>query len=228
MSNCQQCIIREFNSLKSLTKQELIRISTCKDEKIIKRGEVLFNEGEHINGVFCIKSGVCKVSKMSDNGRNQIIHLIKKGDILGERSLINNEVSNLNATAINDMEVCFIPKEEIIKDLQNNSNFSMDILKKMAASLKNADDVIVDMAQKTVKQRLAATLVFLDNKFEKNENGSLNILLTREDIANIIGTATESAIRLLSDFKKKNFIDLKGKEVFILNTTELQKLASGF
>ena len=228
MSNCQQCIIREFNSLKSLTKQELIRISTCKDEKIIKRGEVLFNEGEHINGVFCIKSGVCKVSKMSDNGRNQIIHLIKKGDILGERSLINNEVSNLKATAINDMEVCFIPKEEIIKDLQNNSNFSMDILKKMAASLKNADDVIVDMAQKTVKQRLAATLVFLDNKFEKNENGSLNILLTREDIANIIGTATESAIRLLSDFKKKNFIDLKGKEVFILNTTELQKLASGF
>ena len=228
MSNCQQCIIREFNSLKSLTKQELIRISTCKDEKIIKRGEVLFNEGEHINGVFCIQSGVCKVSKMSDNGRNQIIHLIKKGDILGERSLINNEVSNLNATAINDMEVCFIPKEEIIKDLQNNSNFSMDILKKMAASLKNADDVIVDMAQKTVKQRLAATLVFLDNKFEKNENGSLNILLTREDIANIIGTATESAIRLLSDFKKKNFIDLKGKEVFILNTTELQKLASGF
>lgn len=228
MSNCQQCIIREFNSLKSLTKQELIRISTCKDEKIIKRGEVLFNEGEHINGVFCIKSGVCKVSKMSDNGRNQIIHLIKKGDILGERSLINNEVSNLKATAINDMEVCFIPKEEIIKDLQNNSNFSMDILKKMAASLKNADDVIVDMAQKTVKQRLAATLVFLDNKFEKNENGSLNIHLTREDIANIIGTATESAIRLLSDFKKKNFIDLKGKEVFILNTTELQKLASGF
>ena len=128
MSKCEQCIIREFNSLKALTKDELIRITGCKTSKKIKKGEVLFDEGEYINGVFCVKDGVCKVSKMSDNGRDQIIHLIKKGDILGERSLINNEASNLKAIAVNDMEVCFIPKEEIIRDLENNSNFSMDIL----------------------------------------------------------------------------------------------------
>ena len=228
MSKCEQCIIREFNSLKALTKEELIRITGCKTSKIVKKGEVLFDEGEHINGVYCIKDGVCKVSKMSDNGRDQIIHLIKKGDILGERSLINNEASNLKAIAVNDMEVCFIPKEEIIRDLENNSNFSMDILKKMASSLKNADDVIVDMAQKTVKQRLAATLLLLDSKFKKNENGSLDVNLSREDIANIIGTATESAIRLLSEFKKKKMIDLKGKEIFILDTKSLKDLSEGF
>lgn len=228
MSKCEQCIIREFNSLKALTKEELIRITGCKTSKTIKKGEVLFDEGEHINGVYCIKDGVCKVSKMSDNGRDQIIHLIKKGDILGERSLINNEASNLKAIAVNDMEVCFIPKEEILRDLENNSNFSMDILKKMASSLKNADDVIVDMAQKTVKQRLAATLLLLDSKFNKNENGSLDVNLSREDIANIIGTATESAIRLLSEFKKKKMIDLKGKEIFILDTKSLKDLSEGF
>lgn len=228
MSKCEQCIIREFNSLKALTKEELIRITGCKTSKTIKKGEVLFDEGEHINGVYCIKDGVCKVSKMSDNGRDQIIHLIKKGDILGERSLINNEASNLKAIAVNDMEVCFIPKEEILRDLENNSNFSMDILKKMASSLKNADDVIVDMAQKTVKQRLAATLLLLDSKFKKNENGSLDVNLSREDIANIIGTATESAIRLLSEFKKKKMIDLKGKEIFILDTKSLKDLSEGF
>ncbi|MFE8424473.1 Crp/Fnr family transcriptional regulator [Tenacibaculum mesophilum] len=228
MSKCEQCIIREFNSLKALTKDELIRITGCKTSKKIKKGEVLFDEGEYINGVFCVKDGVCKVSKMSDNGRDQIIHLIKKGDILGERSLINNEASNLKAIAVNDMEVCFIPKEEIIRDLENNSNFSMDILKKMANSLKKADDIIVDMAQKTVKQRLAATLLLLDSKFNKNENGSININLSREDMANIIGTATESAIRLLSEFKKKKLIDLKGKEIFITDLKALKELSEGF
>ncbi|CAL2102022.1 transcriptional regulator, Crp/Fnr family [Tenacibaculum sp. 190130A14a] len=227
MSKCEQCIIRQFNSLKALTKDELVRISGCKTSKTIKKGEVLFEEGEHINGVFCVKDGICKVSKMSENGRDQIIHLIKKGDLLGERSLINDEASNLKAVAVNDMEVCFIPKEEIVRDLEKNPNFTMDILKNMATSLKEADNVIVDMAQKTVKQRLAATLLYLNDKFPKRENGSIDIHLTREDIANIIGTATESAIRLLAEFKKKALIQLKGKEIFVLDTTSLKHIAQG-
>ena len=228
MSKCEQCIIRQFNSLKSLTKDELVRIAGCKTSKTIKKGEVLFEEGEHINGIFCIKDGICKVSKMSDNGRDQIVNLVRKGDLLGERSLINDEASNLKAIAVNDMEVCFIPKEEVVRDLDENPKFTMDILKNMAASLKSADNFIVDMAQKTVKQRLAATLLSLDSKFAKNENGSLDIHLSREDIANIIGTATESAIRLLSEFKKKKLIDLKGKEVFILDSQALKDISTGF
>lgn len=228
MSKCEQCIVRQFNSLKALTKDELVRISACKTSKIIKKGEVLFEEGEHINGVFCVKDGICKVSKMSDNGRDQIVHLIKKGDLLGERSLINNEASNLKAIAVNDMQVCFIPKEEIIRDLEKNPKFTMDVLKNMASSLKNADNVIVDMAQKTVKQRLAATLIFLDEKFEKDSDGALDVHLSREDIANIIGTATESAIRLLSEFKKKGLINLKGKQVFILDLPKLKGISTGF
>ncbi|MBE7687907.1 Crp/Fnr family transcriptional regulator [Tenacibaculum finnmarkense] len=228
MSKCEQCAIRQLNSLKSLTKDELVRIAGCKTSKIIKKGDVLFEEGEHINGVFCIKDGICKVSKMSDNGRDQIVNLVKRGDLLGERSLINDEASNLKAIAVNDMEICFIPKEEIVRDLEENQKFTMDILKTMASSLKTADDFIVDMAQKTVKQRLASTLLNLDRKFTKNENGALDIQLSREDIANIIGTATESAIRLLSEFKKKKLIDLKGKEVFILDKQALKDISTGF
>ncbi|SED62030.1 cAMP-binding domain of CRP or a regulatory subunit of cAMP-dependent protein kinases [Tenacibaculum sp. MAR_2010_89] len=228
MSKCEQCIVRQFNSLKALTKDELVRVSGCKTSKLVKKGEVLFEEGEHINGVFCIKDGVCKVSKMSDNGRDQIVHLIKKGDLLGERSLINNETSNLKAIAVNDMEVCFIPKEEIIKDLEKNQNFTMEILKNMALSLKNADNVIVDMAQKTVKQRLAATLLYLDERFLKNSEGAIDVNFSREDIANIIGTATESAIRLLSEFKKNKLISLKGKNITILNPRGLKDISEGF
>jgi CRP-like cAMP-binding protein len=223
MIKCEQCIIRKLNSLKELTKEEVIRVSNCKTSRIVKKGEIIFNEGEYVNGVFCIKAGVCKVSKLGDNGREQIIHLIKKGDLLGERSLINDEVSNLKATAITDIEVCFIPKKEILKDLENNHKFTMGVLKNMASSLKNADNFIVGMAQKTVKQRLAHLLVYLNANFKSDEEGAINIHLSREDIANTIGTVTESAIRLLSEFKKEKLIDLKGKKIFIRELSRLKK-----
>jgi CRP-like cAMP-binding protein len=228
MGKCDQCIVRQFNSLKHLSKDELVRISACKTSKIIKKGEALFEEGDHINGVFCIKDGVCKVSKMSENGKNQIVNLIQRGDLIGERSLISDEVSNLNAVAINDMEVCFIPKEEIIKDLEKNPDFTMDVLKTMASSLKKADNIIVDMAQKSVKQRLAETLLTLEEKFGTNADGAIDIHLSREDIANIIGTATESAIRLLSGLKKSGAIQFLKKDIKILDKRELVKISNGF
>tara|TARA_R110001599_G_scaffold38341_1_gene117601 strand:- start:6264 stop:6950 length:687 start_codon:yes stop_codon:yes gene_type:complete len=228
MSKCEQCIVRQLNSLKTLTRKELSNISACKTTRTVKKGEVIFDEGDYINGVFCVSEGVCKVSKRSANGREQIIHLINKGDFLGERSLINDDAANLKATAINDMEVCFIPREEIINDLKQNPEFSMSVLQNMAMSLKNTDNVIVDMAQKTVKQRLAETLLNLDKKFGRNRDNILNIHLSREDIANIIGTATESAIRLLSEFKRDELISLKGKNISILNVSKLKKIAQGF
>ena len=203
-------------------------MSACKTSKTIKKGEILFSEGEHINGVFCIKDGVCKVSKMSENGRNQIISLVQKGNLIGERSLISDEVSNLKAVALNDMEICFIPKEEIIRDLEKNNAFTMSVLKDMANSLKSADNLIVDMAQKTVKQRLAETLIHLHSEFKTDSSGNIDVQLSREDIANIIGTATESAIRLLSEFKKKKIIDFKGKDIKILDEVALEKIVNGF
>jgi CRP-like cAMP-binding protein len=165
---------------------------------------------------------------MSENGRDQVIKLVKKGDLLGERSLITGGPANLTASALNDMEICFIPKEEIVRDLKRNNNFTMSMLKDLAESLRNADEVIVDMAQKTVKQRLAETLIHLDKKFVKDDEGYIDVYLTREDIANIIGTATESAIRILSDFKKNGLIDFKGKRISILDVRGLERIAQEY
>ncbi len=228
MSKCEQCIIRQLNSLNELTRDELLRVSACKTSEIIKKGTLIFDEGSHINGVYCIKEGVAKVSKMSSNGKDQILKLVKKGDIIGERSLVSNEASNLKAIAINDMELCFIPKEEIVRDLKKNSNFSMKVLQDLSDSLKNSDNAMVDMAQKTVKQRLAETLLYLNKNFRDENTGLLDISLSRDDIANMIGTATESAIRLLSELKKQNVISLKGKEIKILDATALKKIAEGY
>jgi len=207
-----------------LTKDELIRISACKTSRIIKKGEVIFEEGESLNGVFCIKDGICKLTKLSANGKDQVVKLIEKGQILGQRSLISDERTNLQATALNDMEVCFIPKSEILRDLEKNNNFTMDILKEMANDLREADDIIVNMAQKSVRQRLAEALINISKNFGTNPDGTLSVLLSREDFANIVGTATESAIRVLSQFKKEGLISTLGKHIKIEDLEGLKRV----
>ena len=224
MGKCEQCIVRQFNSLKALTKDELIRISGCKTARTVKKGEIIFEEGETLNGVYCVKDGICKLSKLSANGKDQIVKLIVKGDLLGQRSLISDESANLTATALNEMEVCFIPKREIISDLQKNSNFSIEVLKDMAHDLKEADNIIVNMAQKSVRQRLAETLIYIHDSFGTNDEGLLNIILSREDYASIVGTATESAIRVLSQFKKDGLISTQGKQIKIEDINALKRI----
>ncbi|MFD2726828.1 Crp/Fnr family transcriptional regulator [Hyunsoonleella rubra] len=224
MSKCEQCIIKQFNALKSLTKDELVRISACKTSKIIKKGEVIFEEGDTINGVYCVKDGICKLSKLSENGKDQIVKMVVKGQLIGQRSLVSNQSANLQATALNDMEVCFIPRSEIISDLQKNPKFSFDMLKDMANDLREADDIIVNMAQKSVRQRLAETLIYIHESFGVNPDGTLSILLSREDYANIVGTATESAIRVLSQFKKEGMISTIGKFIKIEDINALRRV----
>ncbi|WP_298238917.1 Crp/Fnr family transcriptional regulator [uncultured Algibacter sp.] len=224
MGKCEQCIIKQFNSLKSLTKDELIRISACKTSKTIKKGEVIFEEGDSINGIYCVKNGVCKLSKLSENGKDQIVKMVVKGQLIGQRSLVSNENSNLQATALNDMEVCFIPRTEIIADLQKNPKFSFDMLKDMAHDLREADDIIVNMAQKSVRQRLAETLIYIHESFGVNPDGTLSVILSREDYANIVGTATESAIRVLSQFKKEGLISTVGKFIRIEDINGLKRI----
>ncbi|TYA55940.1 Crp/Fnr family transcriptional regulator [Formosa maritima] len=223
-SKCEQCIIRQFNSLKALTKDELLRISGCKTSKFIKKGEIIFEEGETLNGVYCVKDGICKLSKLSANGKDQIVKLVVKGDLLGQRSLISDESVNLSAVALNDMEVCFIPKVEIFGNLKNNSDFSMDVLKQMAHDLKESDNVIVNMAQKSVKQRLAEALLYIHKNFGVNKDGILNVVLSREDYASVVGTATESAIRVLSQFKKEGLISTTGKQIKLEDLEGLKRI----
>ncbi len=224
MNKCDQCIVRELSSLKSLTKDELVKISNCKTSRTVKKGEFIFEEGEVLNGVFCVKEGVCKLTKKSSNGNDQTVRLAKKGELLGQRSLISEESASLSAIALKEMEVCFIPKNKVIDFIMENNKFSLDVMKKAFGDLKETRNLLVNMAQKPLKERLAYTLLYLEDTFGTNEDNSLKLQLSREDIASIVGTATESCIRLLSEFKKLNLINLDGKNIFILNRNDLKKI----
>ena len=225
MSKCEQCIVREFSSLKALNKEELLKVASCKTSYTIKKGEPLFEEGETINGVYCIKEGFCKLSKLSTNGKEQIVKLVKSGELLGQRSMVSDEPANLSAVALEDMEVCFIPKSEILNFFNENNQFSLGMMKSICGDLKESDLHVVSMAQKTVKNRLAETLIYLQDTFGKNADNTLKIQLSREELAGMIGTATESCIRILSEFNKSGLIELVGKKIAIKDLNKLKKVA---
>jgi CRP-like cAMP-binding protein len=166
--------------------------------------------------------------KLSENGKDQIVKLATKGEIIGQRSVIAEEFSNLSAKAVDDMEVCFIPKDIITTALNNNHNFAVEVLRHMAHDLKEADDVIVNMGQKTVKQRIAQAFLYLKSNFGEDKDGFLMLTLSRDDIANVVGTATESCIRIISEFKKKGLLKTSGKKVAIADEKGLEEVVEGF
>lgn len=227
MGRCENCIVRQFNSLRAMSKEELQKVSDTKITKKVKKGEVLFEEGEKLDGVFCVRDGVSKLSKLSANGKDQIVKLASKGEVIGQRSVIAEESANLSAVAVSDMEVCIIPKESIVNTLNTNPNFAVEVLRHMAHDLKEADDVIVNMSQKTVKQRIAEALIYLKDNFGTDSDGFLCLNLSREDLGNVVGTATESTIRIISEFKKQGIIETVGKKTRIVDQKKLLNLING-
>jgi CRP-like cAMP-binding protein len=225
MSKCEHCIVREFSTLKALTKEELLKLADCKTSQTIKKGEIIFEEGENVNGIFCVKDGVCKMTKLSPNGKDQIVKLVKKGELLGQRSMISDEPVNLTAVALEDMQVCFIPKSDVMEFFTDNNKFSLNMMRSICGDLKDADDHMVSLAQKNVKERLAETLLYLEDNFGTLPDGSLHIQLSREELAGMIGTATESCIRLLSEFNKAGYIELTGKKITIVDKAKLKRIS---
>lgn len=226
-SRCENCIIRQMNSFKALKKEELKQMADNKKTKTIKKGDIIFKEGERLGGVFCVRNGISKLSKMSDNGRDQIVKIATKGEVLGHRSVISSEATNLSAVALEDMEVCFIPKSHIEEPLQTNPVFTNAVLKHMAQELKFADDIIVNMAQKTVRQRLAEILLYLEENFGTDKEGYLYLQLSRADIADVVGTATELLIRTLTKLKKEGLVVTAGKRIQILDKKALLQIVEG-
>ncbi|UCE95010.1 MAG: Crp/Fnr family transcriptional regulator [Flavobacteriaceae bacterium] len=226
--DCEKCVIRDLNSLSSITGRELHEIAKKKSSLHIQKGEVIFSEGTSLRGVYCLRNGKCKLTKLAPNGKEQIVRFIRRGELVGHRSVISNSVAHLTVTALEEMDVCFIPKHEILELFRNNSEFSMEITKSLAEDLDEANASIANMAQKNVRERLAESLLFFDKIFGVDKDGYISVTLTREEIANAIGTATESTIRLLSEFKKEGYISLQGKKIRIEDKVKLQHLTEGY
>jgi CRP-like cAMP-binding protein len=225
---CDSCSLETGSIFKYLTPDEVNALNFAKDFRQYKRGDILYQEGNRISGFFCIHKGIIKVFKTGFDGKEQIIRFAKDGDIIAYRSVLSNELACTSAKVIEDCQVCFIPSEILISFIKTNPAYALELLKLACHELGEANSFITDIAQKTVRERLAEILLFLVNDFGLDNDQFLNISLTREELANIVGTATESVIRLLSEFKSDKLVELNGRKIRILNKKGLEKISNVF
>ena len=225
---CEKCALDNSSIFKHLTRDEAERLNFEKDFRHHKKGDILYHEGNRISGFYCINSGIIKVYKTGLDGKEQIIRFAKPGDIIGYRSIHSNETACTTAKAIEDSRVCFIPSDILINFIKQNPGFSLELMKLTCNELGEANSYITDIAQKTVRERLAEVLLKLVEDFGLDDQKYLKISLTREELANIVGTATESVIRLLSEFKTDKLVELTGRRIKILNTRGLEKISNVF
>jgi len=225
---CDSCAVRSSSVFKNLSKEEIELINYEKDFRHYSRGELLYSEGNRLSGFFCINKGIIKVYKTGIDGKEQIIRFAKKGDIIAYRSILSNEPACTSAKVIEDASVCHIPSNILMQFAKENATFSMDVMKLTCHELGEANNYITDIAQKTVRERLAEIIIHLIDEFGLDNESYLNISLTREELANIVGTATESVIRLLSEFKTDKIIELSGRKIKILDKRVLEKISNVF
>jgi CRP/FNR family transcriptional regulator len=207
----------------TLVGDDLEQVNTTKTCTRYRKGQVLFHEGTRPMGVFCVNSGHVKVYRIGIDGKEQIIKVSAAGDLLGYKSLISEQLYHLSAEALDDCVVCFIPKEDFLALIKPGTRFYFDLLKAVCDETAEMAAKMTQLAQQSVRQRLALTLLMLKDTYglEQQESGEVEINLSREDLANIVGTATESLIRLLNDFKREGFIETAGRKIRVLQPKSL-------
>ncbi|MCK5538438.1 MAG: Crp/Fnr family transcriptional regulator, partial [Bacteroidales bacterium] len=188
MPHCEFCVQNFKSIFKSLSDDELESVNFEKSCRLYKKGDVIFHEGNRTSGFYCVSSGIIKVFKTGIEGKEQIIRFVKKGDILGYRSLISKEAACSTAKVIEETILCFIPSETLFQLVKSNIDFTMELMQRTAKELGESNKFLIDMAQKNVRERLASVLIMLAETFSLDDNKILQITLTREELANIVGT----------------------------------------
>jgi len=224
--SCDSCTIRSHPLFRHLEEQELQEIMLNKITETYKRGSIVYQEGNRMKGFCCVQSGIIKIYQTGFDGKEQIIRFAKPGDIIGYRSVVSNEPACTSTEVIEEAVLCHIPTEILLNLVKTNGNFAVELMKLTCKELGEANSYITDIAQKTVKERLAEILIHLDAEFGVDSEGVLKISLTREELSNIVGTATESIIRLLSDFKSQDYIEINGRKIKILDKPGLKYIAN--
>jgi len=214
-----------FLLFKKLTDDELNRLNFEKSCSAYRKGTIVYREGSRLTGFYCVTKGIVKIFKTGIDGKEQIIRFAKRGEIIAYRSLLSQELACTTAKVIEEAVLCHVPYQTLLYLIQNNWQFSHHMLQIVCRELREANDYITDIAQKSVRERLAEVLLLLRENFDLDHQNTLQISLTREELANMVGTATESVIRLLSEFRQDNLIELQGRKIKFLNIPGLRKVA---
>lgn len=217
---CSTCQAKSKALINQLTNSELSELEENRACSYYKINNALFTEGSYPRGVFCLNHGKVKIFARGDEGKEQIIHIATPGEIIGFRAMLSGEPYRVSAKTLEECAICFIGKEDFFKLMDSNTEFRNEIIRGLSKELGERAVSITDMAQKSVRERLAASLLQLQEIYGKDP-----INLSREDLANFVGTATETLIRFLKEFKEDGLIEIRTRKLLILNSTQLHQIA---
>lgn len=225
---CSECESRSRGVFCQLERLALDKLSHEKVSNSYKKGQALFYQGNPPFGLYCINSGNIKIVKTGADGKETIVRIATNGDLLGYRSLFSNTPYTASAVIIEDAKICFINKKTIHDLIKAEPVVSLEIINSLSKGMGEAENMVASMAQKNIRERFAGMLLDLKKSHGKSVKSGirLDIKLTREEMASMIGTAPESLIRLVTEFKNDGILAQEGKTLFLINEEKLENYAN--
>ena len=204
------------NTLQSITKDRNINK--------YKKKQIVYSEGNHPNRLYYIVKGKVKTHKSNEDGKELVTELYSPGDFLGYISLLEGSIYKDTATAMEETELAVIPKEDFENLINNNKEVAMQFIRLLAKNISDKEKQLVELAYNSLRKKVARALTTLQLKYPQKSKDNFSIDISRESLASIAGTATESLIRTLSDFRSEKLIDIKEGSIVIINQKKLEQL----
>lgn len=224
---CSTCKVFKKSYFSILENGDLDSLKYEKSSSFYKTGQLVFHEDSRAVGVYCLNSGKVKLYKVGNDGKEQIVRFITPGELFGHSSIIGTRHYLVTAEAIEDSIICFINGNTFSDLAGKYPEITKTLITALGNMLNDAEDRMISLAQKPVRERLAEALLTLCHKFHPEGCKDDNVLnLSREDLANIVGSATETIIRLLSEFREEKLISIEGRRIILKDVRKLKKIAN--
>jgi CRP-like cAMP-binding protein len=210
---------RTLDPLKDLSRDRKVRG--------LKKKDVLFHEGDELRQVPYVVKGKVRTFKINNDGKEFVTGLHGEGDLVGYMSLLESGHAQETAEALDDVEVAMIPREDLLALLYRDRDVSIRFIKMLAGDVREREEHLLQLAYSSVRQRVAQALLRVHARYATGNDADLGLHMSREDLATIVGTATESLIRCLTDLKEDKLIDTQGRSIRIVDKERLERLARG-
>ncbi len=196
--------------------------------QVYKKGEIIFREGAYPAGIFYILSGKVKKYMLDSDGKEHIIYVANTEELIGYHAILSDDRYPDSAAALEESSIAFIPKEDFLAVLDQSPILNKRLLKTLSHEFAVLANSLSIFAQKSVRERLALQLVVLREKYKVNfEPGMpVEINMSREDLASLVGTGRENVVRMLSEFKDAGILETKGRKIIIKEVNQLIGIAN--
>lgn len=211
-----------------LSDGEFKQLVAYQTEQVYAKGDIIFREGAVPSGIFFIRKGKVKKYKAMRNGGQQIIYIAGAGELIGYHAVLEGGRYPDSAATLESSVISFIPQEDFLQVLGNSTYLMKTLLKALSHEYTVLANSITIFSQRSVKERLALQLVLLREKYKEDfkDGMKVSIDISREDLANLVGTTRENVVRILSSFKSKGIVEANGRKIIIADVLSLIKIAN--